>query len=75
MLSRLDLSLVAEELAHGDAGVALDLVAGAQAATLVARCGTDIQRQRWPEADRSGVAPAAVRGIRQDLGRPAHDLV
>lgn len=44
LLEPLELILVAEELAMADAGVALDVMMGAHAATLVARCGTDEQR-------------------------------
>jgi alkylation response protein AidB-like acyl-CoA dehydrogenase len=46
LLSPLALALVAEELARADAGVAFDIVSGAHAATLVARCGTDAQRRQ-----------------------------
>jgi alkylation response protein AidB-like acyl-CoA dehydrogenase len=50
----LALTMIAEELARCDAGTALDVMMGAHACALLARCGTPAQRARAGGRDRSG---------------------
>lgn len=72
--SRLDVTLVAEELARADAGVAFDFVAGAHAATLVARCGTDVQRQQVAEAVQLDPLGRGTLLLYEGFGRTPPDL-